>query len=396
MPVTCLLIANRGEIAIRIARAAADLGIRSIAVFSEDDARSLHLHVADEAMPLLGVGPRAYLDAEQIVEAARQAGCDAVHPGYGFLSENAEFARRCAAAGLIFIGPRPEVLDLFGDKARARALAEQCEIPILPGTSGPTSLEEGRDFFQSLGPGAAIMVKAVAGGGGRGMRPVTDPAQLEEAFARCESEARAAFGTGEVYVERLIPKARHIEVQIVGDGKHVSHLWERECTLQRRNQKIVEIAPSPTLNDFLRARITEAAVRMAEAVKYESLGTFEFLLDADSNDGTFAFIEAKPRLQVEHTVTEEVTGIDLVKTQIELADGDTLVDLALRQDEVARPHGYALQARINMEVLDASGNIRPSGGALATFEIPSGPGVRVDSFGSAGYVTNPSFDSLLA
>jgi acetyl/propionyl-CoA carboxylase alpha subunit/acetyl-CoA carboxylase carboxyltransferase component len=394
-----LLVANRGEIAIRVIRAAAELGIRTVAIFSEDDARSLHIRKADDARGLVGTGAAAYLDIEQIVAIAKAAGCDAVHPGYGFFSENAGFARRTAEAGLKFVGPRPEVLELFGDKVRARALAEQLDIPLLAGTAGATSLTEAREFLAALGDGGAIMIKAVAGGGGRGMRAVYRVEELEEAYRRCQSEARSAFGNPDVYVERMMPRARHLEVQIAGDGSgSVTHLWERECTVQRRNQKLVEIAPSPDLSAHLRAQLTAAAVHMAEAVRYDSLGTFEFLLDADAphDTATFAFIEANPRLQVEHTVTEEVSGIDLVKLQLQLAGGSTLAELGARQANIPKPRGFAIQMRINMESMGADGIAKPAGGTLTAFEPPSGPGLRVDSFAYAGYTTNPNFDSLLA
>jgi acetyl/propionyl-CoA carboxylase alpha subunit/acetyl-CoA carboxylase carboxyltransferase component len=398
MTLKSLLIANRGEIAIRIARAASELGLRTVAVHSDDDARSLHVRVADEALPLGGVGAAAYLDIPRVVALARQAGCDAVHPGYGFLAENAEFARACADAGLVFVGPRPEALELFGDKVRARELAARVGVPLLSGTASPTTLAEAKAFLEGLGPGGAVMVKAVAGGGGRGMRPARNAAELEDAFVRCQSEAKASFGRGDVYVERLIERARHIEIQIIGDHEGgVVHLGERECSIQRRNQKIVEIAPSPTLGEHLRGRLTDAAVALARAARYDSLGTFEFLVDdaASGGDG-FAFIEANPRLQVEHTVTEEVTGVDLVKTQLRIAAGATLASLGLTQDRVPAPRGYAIQLRVNMETMDASGEARPSGGTLAAFDVPSGPGIRVDTFGYAGYTTNASFDSLLA
>jgi acetyl/propionyl-CoA carboxylase alpha subunit len=234
-----LLIANRGEIAVRIARTAAEMGIATVAVYSQDDAASLHTRKSDEAHGLKGSGPGAYLDIAQLVEAARAYGCDAVHPGYGFLSENAAFARACAEAGLTFVGPTPETLELFGDKGRARALARQADVPVLPGTDGPTTLAEAKAFLTSLGKDGTVMVKAVAGGGGRGMRPATSPAELDQAFERCASEAKAAFGDGALYVEQFLPKARHIEVQIVGDGTSVSHLWDRECSLKRQGQKLV-------------------------------------------------------------------------------------------------------------------------------------------------------------
>jgi acetyl/propionyl-CoA carboxylase alpha subunit/acetyl-CoA carboxylase carboxyltransferase component len=396
-----LLIANRGEIAIRVIRAAAEMGIRTVAVFPDDDSNSLHTRKADEARRLAGVGAAAYLDGEQIIALAKESGCDAIHPGYGFLSENAGFARRCAIEGITFIGPRAELLELFGDKVRARGLAEQCGVPILRGTSGPTSLDEARRFFSSLGESAAMMIKAVAGGGGRGMRAVRRLEEIEEAYKRCQSEARASFGVGDVYVEQLMPNARHIEVQIVGDGSgRVSHLWERECSIQRRNQKLVEIAPSPALEPALRDRLTSAAVRMATEVRYDNLGTFEFLVNRDASatkdEAGFAFIEANPRLQVEHTVTEEVTGIDLVKLQIQLAAGRSLNELRMQQADIPKPRGFAMQVRINMETMRADGSAKPSGGTIATFEAPSGPQVRTDSSAYAGYKTSPNFDSLLA
>src|SRR5580700_7785095 len=396
-----LLIANRGEIAIRIIRAAAEMGIRTVAVFPDDDAASLHTPRADEARRLNGAGAAAYLDGEQIIALAKAAGCDAIHPGYGFLSENAGFARRCADAGVTFVGPRAEMLELFGDKVQARALAGRCGVPILRGTSAATSLDEARRFFSSLGESASMMIKAVAGGGGRGMRAVSRVDEIENAYKRCQSEARASFGNSDVYVEQLMPRARHIEVQIVGDGSgDVSHLWERECSIQRRNQKIVEIAPSPELAPAMRDRLTAAAVRMAKEVRYDNLGTFEFLVNADTSAKTdeagFAFIEANPRLQVEHTVTEEVTGIDLVALQIQLAGGRSLAELKMQQADIPKPRGFAMQVRINMESMRADGSAKPAGGTITAFEAPSGPRVRTDSFAYAGYTTSPSFDSLLA
>jgi acetyl/propionyl-CoA carboxylase alpha subunit/acetyl-CoA carboxylase carboxyltransferase component len=399
MSLSSLLIANRGEIAIRVMRAADEMGIRTVAIFSEDDAHSLHTRKADEARALKGAGAKAYLDAEQILAVAHEAGCDAIHPGYGFLSENAAFARRCGEEAITFVGPRPEILELFGDKLAARALAERCGVPVMPGTSRATSLDEAKKFFASLGGGAAMMIKAVAGGGGRGMRVVHRAEEIEEGFARCQSEARAAFGNGELYVEQLMPRARHIEVQIIGDGSGaVSHLWERECTIQRRNQKLVEIAPSPGLQARIRARLLAAAVKLAEQARYDNLGTFEFLLDAALEDAepAFAFIEANPRLQVEHTVTEEVTGVDLVKVQLQLAAGRSLAELGLKQAQIPEPRGFAMQMRINMESMGADGVAKPTGGTLSAFEPPSGPGLRTDTFAYAGYTTNPNFDSLLA
>ncbi len=337
-----VLVANRGEIAIRVMRAAAEMGLRTVAVFSEDDANSLHTRKADEVRALKGSGAAAYLDGEQIVALAKAAHCDAIHPGYGFLSENAAFARRCREEGLTFIGPRPEVLELFGDKLEARSLAARCGVPVLAGTTGATSLERAREFLSSLGPGGSIMIKAVAGGGGRGIREVKNLDEIEEAYKRCQSEARSAFGNGGVYAEQLMPRARHIEVQIAGDRSGaVCHLWERECSIQRRHQKLVEIAPSPTLSTGVRERLVTAAVRMAEAARYDDLGTVEFLVDATAtgDQARFAFIEANPRLQVEHTVTEEVTGIDLVKLQFQLAGGQLLSEIGLKQADVPKPRG---------------------------------------------------------
>ncbi|MFZ5720465.1 MAG: carboxyl transferase domain-containing protein [Pseudomonadota bacterium] len=384
-----LLIANRGEIAVRIARTAAEMGLATVAVFSEDDAASLHVKRADQAVALKGSGPAAYLDVDQIVAAAKAAGVDAVHPGYGFLSENAAFARACAAGGLIFVGPTPETLELFGDKARARTLAQDCGVPVLTGTDGPTSLDEARAFLAANGP---VMVKAVAGGGGRGMRPAATPDELEQAFERCASEAKAAFGDGSLYVERFLPRARHVEVQVVGDGERVVHLYDRECSLQRQRQKVIEIAPADMLPTGVRDGLFAHATALAAAARYRSLGTIEFLVDGDEA----VFIEANARLQVEHTVTEEVTGLDLVRLQLQIAAGRSLSDLALTQDKVPEPRGHAVQVRVNLETMAPDGSARPAGGALSVFEPPSGPGVRVDGFGYAGYATSARFDSLLA
>ena len=398
MPLSKLLIANRGEIAIRILHAAAELGIPTVAVFSEDDHAALHTRRADVARRLDGRGAAAYLDGEQLLAVARETGCDGIHPGYGFLSENAAFARRCAESGVTFVGPSADVLARFGDKSQARELAARQGVPVLPGTAGATTLAQARAFLAGLEPGAAMMIKAIAGGGGRGMRAVQRPEEVEEAHRRCQSEAKAAFGNGDVYVERLVTQARHIEVQIVGDGTGaVAHLWERDCSVQRRNQKIVEIAPAPALAPVLRDQLIAAAVRMAQEVRYGNLGTFEFLVDAaGAETAPWFFIEANPRLQVEHTVTEEITGIDLVRLQLRLAAGATLAESGLTQERVPAPRGYAIQVRVNAETLDAGGLAKPSGGTLSAFEIPFGPGIRVDTCGYVGYATNPNFDSLLA
>ena len=370
-----LLIANRGEIAIRIARTAADLGLATLAVFSEDDAAAPHLRACDQAVALRGVGPAPYLDIAQLLAAVRSSGCDALHPGYGFLSENAALARACVEAGVVFVGPDPSALEAFGDKAQARALAQRCGVPVLQGTQAATTLAQAHGFLAGLAPGAGLMVKALAGGGGRGMRPVLSSSDLDGAWALCQGEAQQAFGNPALYVEQLFPQARHIEVQVVGDGSGaVSHLWERECSLQRQRQKLVEIAPAPGLHPAVRQRLLDAALAMAKAVRYRNLGTFEFLVDASDAgpDARIAFIEANARLQVEHTVTEAVTGLDLVALQLHIARGATLADLGLAQAQVPTPRGMALQARVNLETMAPDGTARPGGGVCSA---PSNPRV---------------------
>ena len=398
MSFDAVLIANRGEIAIRIARAASEQGLRTVAVYSEDDARSLHIRATDEARSLDGIGAAAYLDEEAVVEAARNAGCGAIHPGYGFLAERASFARRCADAGIVFVGPKTEHLELFGDKGRARAAAVASDVPVLSGLDRAVSLDEARDFLASLN-GGAMIVKAVAGGGGRGTRVVENADDLEATYQRCQSEARAAFGVEDVYVEEFLTRARHVEVQILGDDEgNVAHLGERECSVQRRYQKVIEIAPAPCLTDELRGVIIDAAVRFAQNERYSNLGTFEFLVDVSSNPGDrpFVFIETNARLQVEHTVTEEVTGVDIVQAQIRLAQGASLAELGLDDPLVSKPRGYAIQTRVNMETFGEDGTVRPASGTLTAYEAPTGPGVRTDGFGYAGYSTSTAFDSLLA
>ena len=387
-----LLVANRGEIAIRICRAAAELGIETVAVHPDDDGASLHVRRADQARRLPGAGAAAYLDVDRVVDAAVETQCDAVHPGYGFLSESEALARACAAAGLRFVGPAPETLALFGDKARARHLAVELGVPVLPGTGGPTTVEEATRFLAAAGDDGAIVIKAVAGGGGRGMRVVRRQADVEAAWTRCRSEALSAFGQADVYVERLLAPARHIEVQVLGDGQgSVTHLGDRECTLQRRHQKLIEIAPAPWTAAPVRDAIAAAALAMAEHVGYEGAGTFEFLVDGEG--GEWFFMEANARLQVEHTVTEEVTGVDIVQAQLRLAGGARLDELGLGQ---VVPRGFAVQARVNMETMGPDGSVVPGGGRISVFEMPSGPGIRVDTYGYAGYTTSPRYDSLLA
>ena len=385
MSFTRVLIANRGEIAVRIARAAAEAGIGSVAVHAADDAASPHVAAADRAVALTGTGARAYLDVAAIVAAARAEGCDALHPGYGFLSENPALARACAEAGIVFVGPSPEHLATFGDKAAARALAAERGVPVIPGTS-EVSLEGARAFQAEHG---AIMLKARAGGGGRGLRAVLDPGELDAAFATCEREALAAFGDGGLYAEKRIERARHVEVQIVGDGAEVLALGDRDCSLQRRNQKLVEVAPA-LLPDNLAAALAGWSERLCAG--YRGLATVEFLVDADS--GEAFFIEANPRLQVEHTVTEEITGLDLVRLQFDLAAGASLEALGLTG--APPPFGFAIQARINAETLTADGQVKPSSGTIAAWSPPGGPGVRVDAGASAGQAIGAAYDGLLA
>jgi acetyl/propionyl-CoA carboxylase alpha subunit/acetyl-CoA carboxylase carboxyltransferase component len=392
-----LLIANRGEIAIRIARTAADLNITSVMIYSRDDAASLHTLAGNEALPLDGSGPSAYVDGPQILRLALEAGCEAIHPGYGFLSENSAFARLCNNAGVEFVGPSPKALTLFGDKVQARALAKRLGAPLLPASIGAATLDEAERFFGNLSEGSAVMVKAIAGGGGRGMREVHALADMAGAYERCRSEALLAFRNGELYVEQLLPRARHIEVQILGDGKEVAHLWERECSVQRQRQKLIETAPAFGLTAELRAKLLELSVALGKAVNYRGVGTIEFLVDQDTGSALpFAFIEANPRLQVEHTVTEGITGLDLVRIQLQLAAGGSLAKMGLRQFAIAPPRGVAIQARVNLEAMNADGSARPAAGTLSLYEVPSGPGVRVDGFGYAGYHTSSKFDSLLA
>ena len=362
-----LLIANRGEIAVRIARAAMDLGIEAIAVYSEDDANGLHLRIADEAVPLGGRGVPAYLDIEDVVGRAVEANCDAIHPGYGFLAENVGLAAACADAGVTFVGPRPEVLELFGDKGRARAAATAADVPVLRGTDRTTGLDEAREFFAALEDGGAMIIKALAGGGGRGTRIVASAGEIEQAYERCRSEAERAFGNGGLYVEELIPRARHIEVQLLGDEDGgLIDFGERECSAQRRHQKVVETAPAPNLSPTLRAAIIDAALRLGRAARYNSLGTFEFLAFADE------FLAFAGR------------GSDGGNGSSPSADAG------------GRFAFIETNARLQVETLDAEGAVRPSSGVLSAYEPPSGPGVRIDGCGYAGYEANPAFDSLLA
>jgi acetyl/propionyl-CoA carboxylase alpha subunit/acetyl-CoA carboxylase carboxyltransferase component len=382
-----VLIANRGEIAIRVARAASALGVETVSVYAPIDALSLHTRVTTESRALGRSGDpvRAYLDIDALITIAKASHCDCVHPGYGFLSENTAFAQRCHDEGIVFIGPSPETLALFGDKTRARELARSLGIPIIPGSSH--ALAGAREAIAVADAiGYPVMVKAAAGGGGRGMRVVASADEMTAAFARCESEAKAAFGDGSLFVEKLIKRPRHIEVQILADGGgNIVHLYERDCSVQLRNQKVVEIAPAPGLDASLRRRILEDAIRLARAAGYVNAGTVEFLVSPER--GEHFFIECNPRIQVEHTVTEQITGIDLVESQFRLAAGESLKALGISdQAAVEAPRGFAVQARI----------VATGTGTLTAYKEPTGPGVRVDSCGYVGYTPPPQFDPMFA
>lgn len=400
-----VLVANRAEIAVRIIRTARELGWRTVAVYSADDADSAHVRAADEAIPLPGTGAAAYLDREAMITAARDARAELIHPGYGFLSEQAEFARLCAKAGLAFVGPDPAALDLFGDKSAARETARAAGVPVLPAVAGPAGVEQVRAFFAQQ-PGG-IMIKALAGGGGRGMREVRGADELDDAYRACAAEAELGFGDPAVYAEALMPAPRHIEVQVVAApgmaGTVALALGDRDCSVQRRHQKVVEIAPAQKLSPELRRALHEAAVRVCAGVGYRGLATVEFLV----TDERFVFLEVNPRIQVEHTVTEEVTGVDLVAVQFAIAQGAGIGELGLpdgvRADStgicsgvVAPAHGVAVQVRVNAETLAADGSVRPSTGTLTAFTPPTGPGVRVDTHLRPDATVNPRFDSLLA
>lgn len=399
MGIQRVLIANRGEISIRIARTAADMGIETVAVYAADDAEALHGRIADQSVRLEASGPAAYLDQAAILAVAKETGADAIHPGYGFLAENARFAAAVRDAGLAWIGPNPETIARFGDKAAARAAAATAGAPIAPGLPAPATEADAAAFLADLGPEGAIMLKAAAGGGGRGMRPVRAGEDLAAAFARCQAEAEAAFGDGRLYVEKFLLSARHVEVQVLGDRTGaVAHIWERECSLQRQRQKIVEMAPAPALAAGVRRRLLEGAVGIAKAAGLDSLATVEFLVDATAaaadDDADIAFMEVNARLQVEHTVTEAVTGLDLVETQIRLAEGASLSDLGLA--DPPPPRGLAIQVRVNMETMTPAGEARPAAGRFTAFDPPTGPGVRLDHAGYAGLAPSPRYDSLIA
>ena len=392
-----LLVANRGEIAVRVIASAALQDLSTVAVYTADDRACAHVDRADEAFPLPGTGAAGYLDIDAVIAAAVTAGADAIHPGYGFLAENADFARRCAEREVVFVGPPPQALEAFGDKSRARAIAASLGIPVPRGTGGPATLDEVRRFLDGLGPGGAVMVKAVAGGGGRGMAPVRSAGGLAAAYKRCAAEARAAFGSAALYAEELLEGARHVEVQVAGDAAGtVLALGDRDCSVQRRRQKLIEIAPAPWLDDDVRAALHAAATALIAAVPYRGLATVEFLVRGRD----ITFLEVNPRIQVEHTVTEEVTGLDLVALALRLADGGPLAGVGdggaagLAGEPSSR--GFAVQARVNAETVAPDGSVLAGAGRLDRFLPPGGRGVRVDTHGYPGYQVSPRYDSLLA
>src|SRR5436190_11458407 len=375
-----VLIANRGEIAIRVARAAASLGLESVGIYTSVDENALHTRMVTTACL---IGPDgtpaarsvdAYLDADGLADLAVRCGCDCVHPGYGFLAESAEFAQACIDRGVTFIGPSPDALRLFGDKVRARALAGSLGIPVAPGSTEATaSPKEAAALADQLG--YPVMLKAAAGGGGRGMRVVPTRAELDEAFERCRSEAEAAFGDGSLFVEALISRPRHIEVQVLADAAgQAVHLHERDCSVQLRHQKVVEIAPAPMLDDDVRTALHSHALALVRAAGLVNAATVEFLVSPES--GAYYFLECNPRVQVEHTVTEEVTGIDIVESQFALADGRSLAELGIGdQAAVPPPRGLAIEGRV----------VASGAGTITSYKEPSGPGVRVDGCGYRGY-----------
>jgi len=382
-----LLIANRGEIAVRIIRAAKELGIRTVQVYSAADAEMLAVKMADEAV---NIGPphaaKSYLNIENILKAAKDTGADAVHPGYGFLAENAGFADAVEAAGLIFVGPRGDSIRVMGDKVAARIAAESAGVPVVPGSDGRVDDPEHAKAI-ALAIGFPIMIKAAAGGGGRGIRIAHDMGEFETLMPQASAEAKAAFGDGGLYIEKVIEKARHIEVQILGDGTRAIHCFERECSLQRRRQKVWEEAPSAVLPQHVREKLCASAVALAEAVNYRGAGTLEYLYDDATHH--FYFIEMNTRIQVEHPVTEMITGIDLVREMIRIAGGAAL---SYTQDQV-RMNGHAIEVRINAE--DPAKNFQPAPGTVSALRVPGGPGTRFDTMLYQGYQVPPFYDSLL-
>ena len=383
-----VLIANRGEIALRVIRACREMGVRTVAVYSEADRDSLHVRFADEDV-CIGPPPArdSYLNVPRLIAAAEVTGADAIHPGYGFLAENAEFAEICDRSQIVFIGPSPDAIRMMGDKATARKTMMGVGVPTVPGSVG--AIEDSAEALEiAKSIGFPVIIKAAAGGGGKGMRVANDADTFVQHFQMAQNEARSAFNDGSVYLEKYLVKPRHIEIQIIGDRHgNLVHLGERECSLQRRHQKLLEEAPSIAVSADLRARMGEAATRGAAAIGYHSAGTVEFLLD---EDGSFYFMEMNTRIQVEHPVTELITGIDLVKEQIKVAAGERL-SIASQEDVEFR--GHAIECRINAE--DPARNFAPSPGNITIFHPPGGPGVRVDTHAYAGYRVPPNYDSLI-
>ncbi len=385
---TKVLIANRGEIAVRIIRACRELGIHTVTVYSTADKHALHAKIADEAVC---IGPAAikdsYLNAEAIIEACKITGAQAIHPGFGFLSENADFAELCIKNGIEFIGPSPESIRMLGNKAAAKETMKRAGVPVIPGSDGAVgSMEEAKELGEKIG--YPIMVKASAGGGGRGIRLVNSAAELEKSVTEAKQEALSYFGDGSVYIEKFIVNPKHIEVQILADKQgNTVHLGERDCSMQRRNQKVLEETPSAAMTPELREKMGRAAVSAAKACGYYNAGTIEFLVDSDKN---FYFMEMNTRIQVEHPITEWVTGIDLVKQQIKIACGEALT---FRQEDISI-NGHAIECRINAETPDK--NFRPSPGKITSLHIPGGPGIRVDSSVYQGYTIPPYYDSMIA
>jgi len=383
-----ILIANRGEIALRIIRTCKELGIKTVAVYSEADRYSLHVRFADEAV-CIGPGPSkdSYLNIPRIIAAAEITNAEAIHPGYGFLAENAMFAEICESSGIKFIGPTPDAIEAMGDKALAKETMRKAGVPVIPGSDGVVeTLEEAREIANEIG--YPIMLKAAAGGGGKGMRILNDESELENAWQTARAEAEAAFGNPAVYIEKFIERPRHIEIQILADEYgNVIHLGERDCSIQRRHQKLVEESPSPIVTPGLREAMGQAAVKGAKSVKYRNAGTIEFLVD---KNGNFYFMEMNTRIQVEHPVTEMVYGIDIVREQIRIAAGEKL-NIKQRQ---LKPNGHAIECRINAE--DSYNGFRPSPGKITGLHFPGGFGIRVDSHIYQDYVVPPYYDSLIA
>ncbi len=382
-----VLIANRGEVATRIIRACKELGIKTVAIYSEVDSKGIWVKKADESYMIPGDPIQAYLNYYKIVDLAKQTRCDAIHPGYGFLSENADFAEYCERRGIIFIGPKPEHIALFGDKLSAKKAMRDVGVPVLPGTDEPiTDVEEAKIVAKEIG--FPVIIKAAFGGGGRGMRIVYEPEEFEVAFQSATAEAEKFFGRGDVFIEKFVPNPRHIEIQIMAD-KHgnVIHLGERDCSIQRRHQKIIEIAPSPRLKDETRRELFRVATRAMFKLGYENVGTMEFIVDENDN---FYFIEMNTRLQVEHTITEVITGVDIVQRMIDISQGAKLPFL---QEEITF-RGYSIQFRINAE--DPRKNFAPSPGKVTSYYSPGGPGVRIDAAVYKDYIIPPFYDSMVA